>query len=423
MRYANLVFVGKEKHNLGDNLQLMAIENLYKFMGIDDNDIVRIPYNELSTWQEKEVEKVILPINFPFLEYKEEGLSGLFSKNIIPVFLGLTLLNNNLSKKDLAFLKEHEPVGCRDEYTYNNLNKAGIEVWLNGCMTLTMFDKRSKEHHDNTRNVLIIDICNELRNYIPELIKENSIELSQIVTLKDNMFIQDFVSRRYQMYYDRAKLVITSRLHCAVACIAMGIPVILAVKKVSFRFGWLEKLLPIYSTEEFDSIDWNPAPINCEKIKSLMLRNAINRISEKSFNFKNTNEISNFWLTRKKSNYHIDGYEEAIECISKFGSLKGVDYAFWGMTVLTEMINQYIKETFPTAKLKYVFDKYRKIKFDGLTTSSIRSFEPEKLQNLFIFVTASAATQEAKEFFEKINIKIKYCLCYQNFVHDQKVIS
>ena len=416
MRYANIVFAGKEKHNLGDNLQLMSIDNLYKSMGLGEKEIIKIPYNELSTWYGKGLEKVILPINFPFLEYKEKGLSGLFSKKIIPVFLGLTLLNNYISKEDIAFLKEHEPIGCRDEYTYNNLKREGIVVWLNGCMTLTMFNKRTKEHHDNAKNVLIIDICNRLLEHIPEHIKENATNFSQIVTLKDNESINEYVSHRYKMYNEKAKLVITSRLHCAVPCIAMGIPVVIAVEKVSCRFSWLEKFLPIYTPEKFDSIDWNPNLINCKKIKNLMLQNAINRISDTSFKFISTYEISNFWLIRKKSNYHIDGYEEAIESISKFGAFEGVEYAFWGMTVISVMINQYIKYNFPTAKLKHVFDKYRKIKFEGLTTKSIKSFEPEKLQNLFIFVTASAATHEAIEFFHRINKNEKYCICYQNLV-------
>lgn len=416
MKYANIVFAGKEKHNLGDNLQLMAIDNLYKFMNLDENSIVKIPYNELSTWKESEGEKVILPINFPFLEYKENGLSGMFSESITPVFIGLTLLSNTFSTDDIAFLKKHEPIGCRDEYTYNNLKRAGIRVWLNGCMTLTLFDKRSLEHHDHWKDVLIIDVCNELQDHIPHHIKEKAINLSQVVTLENGVSIQDYAAERYQMYYDQAKLIITSRLHCAISCIAMGIPVVLAVKKVSFRFSWLEKLLHIYTPDEFENIDWQPSLVPCEEIKALMLQNAVSRISNNSFNIKDAYKISDYWLIREKNKYYIDGYDEAIECIEKFGSLEGVEYAFWGMTVLTEMINQYIRDKFPTAELKYAFDKYRKIKFAGLTTEWIGLYEPLRLQNLFIFVTASAATNEAAELFKKIKKHKNYCLCYKNFV-------
>ena len=418
MKYANFVFTGKETHNLGDNLQLMAIDNLYQFMNLHDEDIVKIPYNELASWEAVDGEKVILPISFPFLEYNDDGLSGMFSDSIVPIFIGLTLLNDNVSAKDVAFLKKHEPIGCRDEYTYNNLKRAGIHVWLNGCMTLTMFQKNSMESLRSRNSVFIIDVCDELRDHIPQSIKENAINLSQIVTLKDDETIQDYVVSRYQMYYDEAKLIITSRLHCAIHCVATGIPVVLAVKRVSYRFSWVEKLLHIYTPDEFNKIDWGPSPIPCEKIKNLMMQNAVSRIRDESFNVEEAYKISDYWLSRTRKEYHIEGYDEAIECIRKFGSFDRVEYAFWGMTTLTTMVDAYIRNHFPNARLKRVFDKYRKIEFNGLTTERIGKCDPEKLQNLFIFVTASAATKEAKEFFKKINKDQNYCLCYRRFNHN-----
>jgi len=418
MKYANIVFTGKETHNLGDYVQLLAIDNLYKFMNLYDEDIVKIPYNELESWEAVDGEQVILPINIALLEYKENGLSGSFSNSILPVFIGLTLLDNNISDKDVAFLKEHEPIGCRDEYTYNNLKRAGIHVWLNGCMTLTMFQKTSIESLRSRSSVLIIDVCNELRDNIPQSIKEKATNLSQIVTLKNDETIQDYVVRRYQMYYNEAKLIITSRLHCAIPCVAMGIPVVLAVKKVSFRFGWVDKLLHIYTPDEFNKIDWDPSPIPCEEIKTLMIQNAVSRIRDESFDVEETYKISDYWLSRTKKEYHIDAFDEAIESIRKFGSFDGVEYAFWGMTNLTKMVNAYIKNHFSNARLKHIFDKYRKIEFDGLTTEWIGKYETEKLQNLFIFVTAFAATKEAIELFKKINKDQNYCLCYRNMIKD-----
>lgn len=412
MKYANFVFTGRETHNLGDNLQLMAIGNLYEFMDVHEEDIVKIPYNELASWEAESGEKVILPISFPFLEYKSNGLSGMFSTGIVPVFLGLTLLNDTISAKDMLFLKEHEPIGCRDEYTYNNLKRAGIHAWLNGCMTLTMFQRNSEESLHDRSGVFIIDVCDELRDYIPQSIQDGATNLSHIVTLKNGETIQDYVMGRYRMYYNEARLIITSRLHCAIPCIAMGIPVVLAVKRVSFRLSWVEKLLHIYTPDEFHRIDWDPSPIPCGEIRTLMMRNAVNRISGDSFDVEEAYKISDYWLQREKREYHIDGYDEALECIRKFGSFDGVEYAFWGMTTLTEMINEYIKDHFPDARLVHVFDKYRKIEFNGLTTECIGSCEQDTLQNLFIFVTASAATKEAQGFFKMIKKDQRYCLCY-----------
>ena len=56
----------KGRCTIGDDMQLLAIENLYKYMGIDYNEVVRIPFSELSTYSG---EYVILPLSFPFYGY------------------------------------------------------------------------------------------------------------------------------------------------------------------------------------------------------------------------------------------------------------------------------------------------------------------------------------------------------------------
>ena len=140
MKYANIMFHGKTKCNIGDNLQLLAIDKLYDYMGLSPNDIIRIPYEELGTYKSKDGNPVILPINFPFLEYKEKGESERFSKDIIPVYLGCVLQKPELSEDEISFFERLQPIGCRDEYTFNLLKNNNINSWLNGCMSLCCFD-------------------------------------------------------------------------------------------------------------------------------------------------------------------------------------------------------------------------------------------------------------------------------------------
>ena len=66
---------------------------------------------------------------------------------------------------------------------------------------------------------------------------------------------------------DTAKLVVTSRLHIASPCLAMGIPVILAKKHFGDRFGFIDCFLPTYTPEKYNDIDWSPSPINFEEEK------------------------------------------------------------------------------------------------------------------------------------------------------------
>ena len=76
--------------NIGDYAQLLAIDNLYAYMGVKEQDIVRIEYYDLLDY---EGEYVILPINFIFFNpyYGEREL--VLSPKIIPVFLGVHCIN------------------------------------------------------------------------------------------------------------------------------------------------------------------------------------------------------------------------------------------------------------------------------------------------------------------------------------------
>lgn len=52
---------GERVKNIGDNIQLAAVMNLYRMMGIPEKDIVRIEYYDLFNYTG---EDICLPINF-----------------------------------------------------------------------------------------------------------------------------------------------------------------------------------------------------------------------------------------------------------------------------------------------------------------------------------------------------------------------
>lgn len=63
--------------------------------------------------------------------------------------------------------------------------------------------------------------------------------------------------------YSKARLVVTSRLHCALPCVALGTPVIFVPKdKNDIRFKGYNEFLNIYSPEDLQKIDWNNPPKN-----------------------------------------------------------------------------------------------------------------------------------------------------------------
>ena len=77
MKFANLALDSDKKmENIGDWVQIFAIENLFEYMNIKKNEIVHIKISELSTY---DGEYVILPINYPLYGYYH------LSYKIIPV--------------------------------------------------------------------------------------------------------------------------------------------------------------------------------------------------------------------------------------------------------------------------------------------------------------------------------------------------
>ena len=61
-------------------------------------------------------------------------------------------------------------------------------------------------------------------------------------------------------YAEEASLVLTSLLHVASPCLGLGVPVILCRGDRDSRFGLIEQIIPLYTPERFDEIDWNPEP-------------------------------------------------------------------------------------------------------------------------------------------------------------------
>lgn len=184
------------------------------------------------------------------------------SEDIDPLFVSFHVNNTAaplmLSKEGIAYLKKHQPIGTRDKYTEKLLREKGIDAYFSGCLTLTLDSYKAPES-EREENIYIVDPLygytttrkvfqnlrsvgrNVLNGKILELNKREQ-HLKKIITsdlLKSAIYIDQeppakayTTKQRFQMAedllykYARAKLVITSRIHCALPCLALGTPVI-----------------------------------------------------------------------------------------------------------------------------------------------------------------------------------------------------
>lgn len=302
MKYGRLVFtrmlVSPTLCNIGDIIQSTAIDLIYKDMGISLDDVVDIGVEELGTYRG---EKVILPINGYFL-YSAEYPAFPTSPDIVPVFLGLY----NTSKQYLRhkeFWGKCGPIGCRDEATKRAMCKHGYDAYLMGCMTITLPRRtRSPERP----KVFLVDVHSSILHYIPEHLKQELVWVTHDVPVdqtaseeQQRADMQNKTCQIYKRYADEAGLVITSRLHCAAPCIAMGIPVIVVKDSYDNRFGWLDKFVHLYTPDEFEKIDWNPKPLDLENHKRQLIELAESMIHQCADREK-LSQIDAFYMQRER---------------------------------------------------------------------------------------------------------------------------
>ena len=396
MKFANYHYTGKHINNLGDHIQILTVDYLYRDMGVCADDIVYIDKDAL---QHYDGEPVFLPVSMPLIDYKEHGIAGMFSPKITPIFMGLTMAKDELLPEEIAYLMMHEPIGCRDERTFDTLTNAGVRAYLSGCLTVALPTRN--ENSEKQRTIFIIDPTVGVKRYIPQIISEDAVSSTHLYYEKINNPTL-MAEERFNRYQNEARLVITSLLHCSVPCMAMGIPVVLAKDVVSYRFGWLEALLQIYTPPEYASINWNPLPVALESHKKL-----VKTLFNKRMNRQDaTSEIScihDFYMARNRCDYIVDAFIEIQRFIDStwLEYSTAYQYAVWGLTQMAYMTVSYISKRYPKAKLAHVYDVQV-----GLTFMDMLTLHPDDISlytNETVIVTTVGATEYAKKLFNEIN--------------------
>lgn len=156
------------------------------------------------------------------------------------------------------FLKKYGQVGARDIETMKRLKKNEIDTYFSGCMTLTLekFPNTKKE-----KKICLVDVSNE----VIEKVKANTDCKIEILThlLEPTVTEKKEFNERMQNVenilkkYQESKLVITTRLHVALPCIALGTPVIVIHKKFfdEDRLGTFFNYFLNFVDEEFLNMD------------------------------------------------------------------------------------------------------------------------------------------------------------------------
>ena len=266
--------------NIGDYIQSVAQE---QFLDKVDCYVER---EQMNAFQSDEKVNTIMnawfmhhPENFP----PSDSINPLY----ISFHIKEKIADKMLSLKAIDHLKKYAPIGCRDTATRDLLQKHGIDSYFSGCLTLTLGKNYHTQEKDDT--IYFVDPYYELGGKRYGLtnakILFNSIKLlirhwKKVCSMKNFKFdvtpylerfpywlirplmcasfydayskifsddvllsanfilhrisVVPFANEEERMEYARnmvrtyakAKLVVTSRLHCALPCLGVETPVI-----------------------------------------------------------------------------------------------------------------------------------------------------------------------------------------------------
>lgn len=296
--------------NVGDWFQTFAIDHIYSVMGIKKEDIVDVGRFTLN--DEPQTQRVVLPLQGYFGHFGGEALFPI-NEQYKPVFLGY----HSLSKENYEFLddyKRNEPIGCRDEATYNILRRKGIDAFLSGCMTITLPRRPEDVKPDK---VFLVDVPSEVREHMPKELSDRAVSVTHEIPVDPQADYHEamkdceaIAKRMFEEYRDHAMLVVTSRLHCAAPCLAMGIPVIMVRKYFDERYGWIDRYTRLYTLDKLKEIDWYPEAVDleAEKKRLIELASSMLRLSP---NRELNDSVSRMYLSRDRSRIHTPLYVKA----------------------------------------------------------------------------------------------------------------
>jgi hypothetical protein len=251
------------------------------------------------------------------------------SEKIHPLFISFHI--NSVAVKDLtsptsiAYLKKHEPIGCRDYKTVSVLTENGINAYFTGCLTLTLGETYKRDFIDE--NIYFVDPFFKFEKKLPDLFSYSRVLLS-------NFFILNKISKKlfgnskfknllktgafYKLYseifeddvltdaiyikqelsndtfsndnekfdyadsllkkYTAAKFVVTNRIHCALPCTSIGTPVLYVNNENQSETSYcrLDGIVQLFNVINVKNNSWS-----CDLVE--------NKKIGKTFQFKNKN--------------------------------------------------------------------------------------------------------------------------------------
>jgi hypothetical protein len=181
-----------------------------------------------------------------------------------------------LSGPSFRYLHAFSPIGARDASTLELLRNAGIDSYFSGCLTLTIV-RPDVERDSNL--VVLCDVSDRISDHVK---RQTSKKIVSVTHSGEGGDCHRRYARAEQLLavYSAASCVVTTRLHCALPCLAVQTPVLLIfVAHDTYRFQGLQELVHFATEEQFldDRAAFNPDNPPRNSGQYLPLRRALER--------------------------------------------------------------------------------------------------------------------------------------------------
>lgn len=261
--------------NLGDDIQSLAAKRL----------LPRISGSLLKGDLDRSAETGVISMNgfFP----GEAGWPP--AAGLVPFFHSFHISpkaeQKICSKEGLAYLSRFAPIGCRDRGTLKILQSHGIQAYYSKCISLTFPKREVVPEHGK---VFLVSLSRGAMSALPRALRKRAVTVEQAKLRLPGLSgpqRESLAQHLLDVYAREAALVITSKIHCAMPCIAMGIPVVFLydrAKKNDPRVAVVADLIDIHyigETAFFRNVvnpvlglffNWSPRPVDIEQEKRVI---------------------------------------------------------------------------------------------------------------------------------------------------------
>ena len=270
LKYSSDVF--RSSFNLGDDIQTLAVSRLVPQV---DGYVCREALDQVQ-------EPCTVPLNGYFMNTGHWPPAPAVRPVFFAFHAAAAAQAMLCSPASIEYLRRWQPIGCRDRGTMQLLAAHGVETFYSRCLTLTL---PRRETPPANGQVFLVGLSRAARQAVPRALRRGAVQVDQArvrLPIYDANLKRALAGELLEQYRQRARLVITSKIHCAMPCIAMGIPVVFLyddTKRDDYRVQVVEDLLGIHYIRQHGAlaglinrwrgrrIDWAPAPLDIEPLK------------------------------------------------------------------------------------------------------------------------------------------------------------